>query len=131
MRWSAGADAPPVGVQRTVGLDQPDQRPDDDHPAEDHQKAAKEAVALAKVRLSSGQYDIIILDEINYAVKLNLVSIQDVLDIVKVRPKKTSLVLTGNYAPEEIINVADLVTEMKEIKHPYRAGIKAKKGIDY
>jgi cob(I)alamin adenosyltransferase len=104
---------------------------DDDHPAEDHQKAAKEAVALAKVRLSSGQYDIIILDEINYAVKLNLVSLQDVLDIVKVRPKKTSLVLTGNYAPEEIIDVADLVTEMKEIKHPYRAGIKAKKGIDY
>jgi cob(I)alamin adenosyltransferase len=60
-----------------------------------------------------------------------LVSLQDVLDIVKVRPKKTSLVLTGNYAPEEIIDVADLVTEMKEIKHPYRSGIKAKKGIDY
>jgi cob(I)alamin adenosyltransferase len=83
------------------------------------------------VRLSSGEYDIIILDEINYAVKLNLVSLQDVLDIVKVRPKKTSLILTGNYAPEEIIDVADLVTEMKEIKHPYRFGIKAKKGIDY
>ena len=104
---------------------------DDDHAAEDHQKAAKEAIALAKVRLSSGKYDIIILDEINYAVKLNLVSLQDVLDIVKVRPKKTSLVLTGNYAPEEIIDVADLVTEMKEIKHPYRSGIEAKKGIDY
>ncbi|MCC2648909.1 MAG: cobO [Nitrososphaeraceae archaeon] len=84
-----------------------------------------------EMRLSSGKYDIIILDEINYAVKLNLVSLQDVLDIVKVRPKKTSLVLTGNYAPEEIIDVADLVTEMKEIKHPYRSGIKAKKGIDY
>jgi cob(I)alamin adenosyltransferase len=83
------------------------------------------------VRISSGEYDIIILDEINYAVKLNLVSLQDVLDIVKVRPKKTSLILTGNYAPEEIIDVADLVTEMKEIKHPYRSGIKAKKGIDY
>jgi cob(I)alamin adenosyltransferase len=54
-----------------------------------------------------------------------------VLDIVKVRPKKTSLILTGNYAPEEIIDVADLVTEMKEIKHPYLSGIKAKKGIDY
>jgi cob(I)alamin adenosyltransferase len=64
-------------------------------------------------------------------VKLNLVSLQDVLDIVKVRPKKTSLILTGNYAPEEIIDVADLVTEMKDIKHPYRSGIKAKKGIDY
>jgi cob(I)alamin adenosyltransferase len=104
---------------------------DDDHSAEDHQKAAKEAIALAKVRISSGEYDIIILDEINYAVKLNLVSLQDVLDIVKVRPKKTSLILTGNYAPEEIIDVADLVTEMKEIKHPYRSGVKAKKGIDY
>lgn len=104
---------------------------DDDHPAEDHQKAAKEAVSLAKMRLSSGEYDIIILDEINYAVKLNLVSVQDVLELVKIKPKKTSLVLTGNYAPEEIIAVADLVTEMKEIKHPYRFGMKAKKGIDY
>jgi cob(I)alamin adenosyltransferase len=104
---------------------------DDDHPTEDHQKAAKEAVALAKMRLSSEAYDIIILDEINYAVKLNLVSVEDVLELVKMRPKKTSLVLTGNYAPEEIIAVADLVTEMKEIKHPYRFGIKAKKGIDY
>ena len=83
---------------------------DDDHPTEDHQKAAKEAVVLAKRKLSSGEYDII---------------------VVKMRPKRTSLVLTGNYAPEEIIAVADLVTEMKEIKHPYRLGIKAKKGIDY
>jgi cob(I)alamin adenosyltransferase len=104
---------------------------DDDHFAEDHQKAAKEAVSLAKMRISSGAYDIIILDEINYAVKLNLVSVQDVLELVKIKPKKTSLVLTGNYAPEEIIAVADLVTEMKEIKHPYRFGMKAKKGIDY
>jgi cob(I)alamin adenosyltransferase len=104
---------------------------DDDHPAEDHQKAAKEAVSLAKMKISSGAYDIIILDEINYAVKLNLVSVQDVLELVKIKPKKTSLVLTGNYAPEEIIAVADLVTEMKEIKHPYRLGMKAKKGIDY
>jgi cob(I)alamin adenosyltransferase len=104
---------------------------DDDHPTEAHQKAAKEAVVLAKMRLSSGAYDIIILDEINYAVKLNLVSLEDVLELVKLRPKKTSLVLTGNYAPKEIIAVADLVTEMKEIKHPYRFGIKAKKGIDY
>jgi cob(I)alamin adenosyltransferase len=104
---------------------------DDDHPTEAHQKAAKEAVVLAKMRLSSGAYDIIILDEINYAVKLNLVSLEDVLELVKMRPKKTSLVLTGNYAPEEIIAVADLVTEMKEIKHPYRFGIKAKRGIDY
>jgi cob(I)alamin adenosyltransferase len=72
-----------------------------------------------------------ILDEINYAVKLNLISVQNVLDIIKKKPKKTTLVLTGNYAPAEVIAIADLVTEMKEIKHPYRFGIKAKKGIDY
>jgi cob(I)alamin adenosyltransferase len=104
---------------------------DDDHSIQDHQKAAREAVALAKVRVSSDEYDTIILDEINYALKLNLVSVKDVLDIIKMRAKKTSIVLTGNYAPEEIIAAADLVTEMKEIKHPYQFGIKAKKGIDY
>ena len=104
---------------------------DDDHPIEDHQKAAQEAFVLAEERLSSEIYDVMILDEINYAVKLNLISVQNVLDIIKKKPKKTTLVLTGNYAPAEVIAIADLVTEMKEIKHPYRFGIKAKKGIDY
>ena len=104
---------------------------DDDHPIEVHQKAAQEAVVLAGDRLSSGIYDIMILDEINYAMKLNLISVQDVLDIIRKKPKKTSLVLTGNYAPDEVIAIADLVTEMREIKHPYQSGIKAKKGIDY
>jgi cob(I)alamin adenosyltransferase len=104
---------------------------DDDHSIEVHQKAAQEAVALARDRLSSGIYDIIILDEINYAMKLNLISVQDVLDIIRKKPKKTSLVLTGNYAPDEVIAIADLVTEMREVKHPYQSGIKAKKGIDY
>ena len=94
-------------------------------------EATQEAVALANERLSSGLYDVMILDEINYAIKLNLISVQNVLDIIKKKPKKTTLVLTGNYAPAEIIAVADLVTEMKEIKHPYQLGFKAKKGIDY
>jgi cob(I)alamin adenosyltransferase len=76
-------------------------------------------------------YDVMILDEINYAMRLNLISVQSVIDIVKKKPRKTTLVLTGNYAPPEIIAIADLVTEMKEIKHPYKLGIKAKKGIDY
>jgi cob(I)alamin adenosyltransferase len=93
---------------------------DDDHPIEVHQKAAQEAAALARDRLSSGIYDIMILDEINYAMKLNLISVQDVLDIIEKKPKKTSLVLTGNYAPDEVIAIADLVTEMREVKHPYQ-----------
>lgn len=104
---------------------------DDDHPIEDHQRAAKKAIALAKEKIASGIYDVMILDEVNYAAKLNLISQQDILDIIAAKPEKTSLVLTGNYVPESVIAVADLVTEMKEIKHPYQKGIKAKKGIDY
>jgi cob(I)alamin adenosyltransferase len=104
---------------------------DDDHPIEDHQRAAKEAIALAKEKIASGIYDVMILDEVNYAAKLNLISQQDILDVIAAKPEKTSLVLTGNYVPESVIAAADLVTEMKEIKHPYQRGIKAKKGIDY
>jgi cob(I)alamin adenosyltransferase len=104
---------------------------DDDHPIEDHQTAAKEAIALAKEKIASGIYDVMILDEVNYAAKLNLISEHDILDTISARPEKTSLVLTGNYVPESVIAVADLVTEMREIKHPYQKGIKAKKGIDF
>jgi cob(I)alamin adenosyltransferase len=104
---------------------------DDDHPIEDHQKAAKEAIALAKQKISSGRYDIMILDEVNYAAKLNLISQQDILDVIAAKPEKTSLVLTGNHVSESVIAAADLVTEMREIKHPFQKGIKAKKGIDF
>jgi cob(I)alamin adenosyltransferase len=104
---------------------------DDDHPIEDHQKAAKDAIELAKQKIASGNYDVMILDEINYAAKLNLISQQDILDVIAARPEKTSLVLTGNYVPEAIMAEADLVTEMREIKHPFKRGMKAKKGIDF
>jgi cob(I)alamin adenosyltransferase len=104
---------------------------DDDHPIEDHQKAAQDAIELAKQKIASGIYDVMILDEINYAAKLNLISQQDILDVIAARPEKTSLVLTGNYVPEAIIAKADLVTEMREIKHPFQRGVKAKKGIDF
>jgi cob(I)alamin adenosyltransferase len=62
---------------------------------------------------------------------LNLISLKDVLDLIKSKPENIDLVLTGNYAKEEVIEAADLVTEMKEIKHPFQQGIKAKKGIDF
>jgi len=73
----------------------------------------------------------VILDEINYAVNLKLISVNDVLDIIKSKPKGVDLILTGNYAKEEVIEASDLVTEMREIKHPFQKGIKAKKGIDF
>lgn len=104
---------------------------DDKSPKEDHQKVAKEAIKISNEKIQSGKYDIIILDEINYAVNLNLISLQDVLELIKSKPENVDLVLTGNYAKEEVIEAADLVTEMREIKHPFQKGIKAKEGIDF
>ena len=104
---------------------------DDKSPKEDHQEIAKEAIRISNEKIQSGKYDIVILDEINYAVNLNLISLDDVLDLIKSKPENVDLVLTGNYAKEEVIEVADLVTEMKEIKHPFQKGIKAKEGIDF
>ena len=104
---------------------------DDDHAFEEHVKAANTALNIINQKISLGTFDIIILDEINYAINLGVVKLEDVIKIVKNRPKNMSLILTGNHAREEIISLADLVTEMKEIKHPYKKGIKAKKGIDF
>ncbi len=104
---------------------------DDKSPREEHVKIAREAIQISREKIQSKKYDIIILDEINYAVNLGLVEVNDVLDLIKIKPSTLHLVLTGNYASDEIINAADLVTEMKEVKHPFQVGIKAKKGIDY
>jgi cob(I)alamin adenosyltransferase len=92
---------------------------------------AEEAFNLAKKVVESGEYDMVILDEINVALNLKLISLEKVLKLIKDKPKHVELVLTGRYAPNEIIEVADLVTEMKEVKHPYRKGCQARKGIDY
>ncbi|MDH3341301.1 MAG: cob(I)yrinic acid a,c-diamide adenosyltransferase [Nitrosopumilus sp.] len=104
---------------------------DDKSSKEDHKEIAKEAIRISNEKIQSGNYDIIILDEINYAVNLDLISINDVLNLIKSKPAEIDLVLTGNYAKNEIIKLADLVTEMREIKHPFQLGIKAKKGIDF
>ena len=104
---------------------------DDKSPKEEHQKIAQEAIKISNEKIQSGNYDIVILDEINYAVNLELISVKDVLSLIKSKPMGVDLILTGNYAKEEIIEAADLVTEMKEIKHPFQRGIKAKKGIDF
>lgn len=104
---------------------------DDKSSKEDHENIANEAIKISRERIQSGKYDIIILDEINYAIKLGLIKVEDVIDLIKSKPEKLDLVLTGNYAVNEIIDLADLVTEMREIKHPFQKGIKARKGIDF
>jgi len=104
---------------------------DDKSPIEDHKKIAQEALKVAQEKINSKIYNIVILDEINYAINLGLVDLTDVLDVISNKPDDVNLVLTGNHAKDEIIEKADLVTEMKEIKHPFKSGIKAKKGIDF
>ena len=104
---------------------------DDKSPREEHVKAANDTLAISKEKIMSGKFDVVILDEINYAVQLELLKIDDVIDLIKSKPSELDLVLTGNHATKEVIEIADLVTEMKEIKHPFKSGKKAKKGIDF
>lgn len=96
-----------------------------------HQEAATKALKEAKESMLSGKWDMIILDEINYAIDFDLVNIHDVLDLINTKPDNLHLVLTGRNAKPEIIEQANLVTEMKEIKHPFKEGIKAQKGIEF
>lgn len=96
-----------------------------------HQEAARKALAEAKAEMNSGKWDMIILDEINYAIDFGLINVAQVLDLIEQKPADLHLVLTGRNAKPEIIDKADLVTEMKEIKHPFKQGIKAQKGIEF
>lgn len=79
----------------------------------------------------SNEWDLIILDEINYAVKFGIISVDDVLELIALKPQPLHLVLTGRDAREEVIEQANLVTEMREIKHPHQQGIPAQPGIEF
>lgn len=100
-------------------------------PRAEDARFAREALELAEKVVASGEYDIVILDEVNVALNLKLIEIGDVVKLAKNKPKHVELVLTGRYAPPEIIEAADLVTEMKEIKHPFKKGVPPRKGIEY
>ena len=104
---------------------------DDKSPREEHVKAANDTLMISREKILSGKYNVVILDEINYAVQLELLKLDDVINLIKSKPAELDLVLTGDHAAKEVIDLADLVTEMKEIKHPFKSGIKAKKGIDF
>ena len=104
---------------------------DDKLPRSEHEKAAVEALNYAKEKISSDQYDMIILDEMNVALSLGLIDLTEVKEMLKNKPKRLHLILTGRNAHPDIIEMTDLVTEMKEIKHPYQKGILAQKGVDF
>lgn len=91
---------------------------------------AQRCWALCKEKISSQQYDIIVLDEITYPINYGWIDLDDVIDTLKVRPDDLHVVLTGRDAPQQLIDFADLVTEMREVKHPFNEGIKAQAGVD-
>ncbi len=96
-----------------------------------HREAAQRALELAKERIASGAYDLIVLDEINNAVHLNLVDLEQALELVRSKPPLLHLILTGRDATPEIISLADTVSEVKEIAHAYRKDIEPQPGIDF
>jgi len=96
----------------------------------DDRRIAQEALQRAQELLNSGEYDLFVCDEINGAVGFGLVDLEQVLDLIARKPKHVELVLTGRNAHERVIEVADLVTEMREIKHYYKAGVPARNGIE-
>ena len=81
--------------------------------------------------IESGRYDIVILDEMTYCFKYRWLDLHEVLDVLRSRPPQQHVVITGRYAPPEMLDFADLVTEMREIKHPYKAGVKPQKGVEF
>ena len=97
-------------------------------PADVHQ--AREALKTAKEIVSRGDYDLVILDEINVALYYELISVPEVVKVLEARAPHVEIVLTGRYAPPELIEMADLVTEMKNIKHYCHSGVPAREGIE-
>lgn len=94
-------------------------------------EAARRAFERARGMLGGGDYDLIVLDEINIALRYDYLTAADVKAGLEARHERTSVILTGRDAPEELCAYADLVSEMREIKHPYKAGIRAQRGIDF
>ncbi len=105
-----------------VGAEKPD--PED-------VRLVEEAWRLAAEKISTGEYDIVILDEINYAISYKMLSPVSVAEALVAKPEMVHVILTGRNAHPAIVDLADLVTEMREIKHPYQKGIQAQRGIEY
>jgi len=100
-------------------------------PTEDDIRAAGKGLGEMRKIIQKGKHDLVIMDEVNIALFYKLIDVNQLIEIIKAKPDHVELVLTGRYAPQEIIDMADLVTEMKEVKHYYQQGIEARDGIEY
>lgn len=101
------------------------------NPTEKDIEAARAGLNEVTAAIGNNSYNIVILDEICIALFYNLFGVDEVLSLLKNKPEQMEIVLTGRYAPNELIEISDLVTEMKEIKHYYTSGIQARKGIEF
>ncbi|NPV90524.1 MAG: cob(I)yrinic acid a,c-diamide adenosyltransferase [Firmicutes bacterium] len=102
-----------------------------DNPAPIDVELARQGLEMARRLIRSKEYDMIILDEINVALDFNLIPLEEVLELVRSKPPELDLVMTGRYAPEQLRQLADMVSEVQEIKHHYASGIKSREGIEY
>jgi cob(I)alamin adenosyltransferase len=101
------------------------------YPYEEHKENAQDAVQITHQKIESGRWDILILDEINNALHLKLVDLDQVLEIIRTKPREMHLVLTGRDAHPEVVELADTVSEVREVKHAYQKEIEPQPGIDY
>jgi cob(I)alamin adenosyltransferase len=97
----------------------------------EEKEQAQQAIKAASEALMSNKFDLIVLDEINVASAWKLIEVDDVLNLIEKKPKNVELVLTGRYADQRLIDKANLVTNMEEVKHPYNNSVEARKGIEY
>lgn len=100
------------------------------NPDPEDTRLAREGWELAKKTILGGKADIVVLDEINCAIDFGLLPLEEVIEVIKRKPDGMELVLTGRGAPQELIEVADLVTEMREVKHYYAKGVDARVGVE-
>ncbi len=101
-----------------------------EEPGDEEKARARAGLDRALEALASGEWDVVVLDEACVAVYFHLITTADLLEVLDARPETVELVLTGRYCPDEVLERADLVTEMTEVKHYYEAGVKARKGIE-
>jgi cob(I)alamin adenosyltransferase len=104
---------------------------DRDNPSQEDRSLAEKGLELATKAIFSGKYDMVILDEVNVAVDFGLVPMDELVRVIRMRPDGVEVILTGRNAHEKLIDLADMVSEVKEIKHHYRKGIQAREGIEY
>lgn len=123
VRRLEGFEIRPLGLGFVRGRGEDELRP--------HREAARQALTVAREAVAGGEWDLVVLDEIFVALSLGLLAEEDLHAILDARSPSLHLALTGRGAPETVVARADLVTEMREVKHHYTRGIKAQKGIEY